>query len=211
MTEWVLPAEQLAEYERVRHELEHDPRWPRIVAVRARRLLAELQSEVSRSQRDVLAHDDGQPPRCKRPIDGGSDRRAGRAGPHASCIAASAIAATGTARSAASICRTCATPSIAQLIAADNLLDRAAERTEPWVEADGRRLQSRRPAGSASGQRQAGGLIAPCRGGQLYELDVRSICHNLLATLTRRPEAYHRKVLAGADGRNDVAGRFTTA
>ena len=39
----------------------------------------------------------------------------------------------------------------------------------------------------------------------LYELDVRSIGHNLLATLTRRPEAYHRKVLAGADGRNDVA------
>ncbi len=31
----------------------------------------------------------------------------------------------------------------------------------------------------------------------IYELDVRSICHNLLATLTRRPEAYHRKVLAG--------------
>ena len=40
----------------------------------------------------------------------------------------------------------------------------------------------------------------------LYELDVRSIAHNLLATLTRRPEAYHRKVLAGADDRNDVAG-----
>jgi alpha-amylase len=40
----------------------------------------------------------------------------------------------------------------------------------------------------------------------LYELDVRGIAHNLLATLTRRPEAYHRKVLAGADGRNDIAG-----
>ena len=54
-------------------------------------------------------------------------------------------------------------------------------------------------------QRQACG---PDRAGprrQLYELDVRSICHNLLATLTRRPEAYHRKVLAGTDGRNDVA------
>jgi len=49
-------------------------------------------------------------------------------------------------------------------------------------------------------------LLAPARGGQLYELDVRSICHNLLATLTRRPEAYHRKVLAGNNGRNDVAG-----
>ncbi len=33
----------------------------------------------------------------------------------------------------------------------------------------------------------------------MYELDVRSICHNLLATLSRRPEAYHQKVLAGPD------------
>ena len=40
-------------------------------------------------------------------------------------------------------------------------------------------------------------LVAPSRGGQLYELDVRSIGLNLLATLSRRPEAYHRQVLAG--------------
>jgi alpha-amylase len=31
----------------------------------------------------------------------------------------------------------------------------------------------------------------------LYELDARAICHNLLATLTRREEAYHVKVRAG--------------
>jgi len=39
--------------------------------------------------------------------------------------------------------------------------------------------------------------IAPGRGGRLYEWDVREISHNLLATLQRRPESYHRKVLAG--------------
>src|SRR5262249_23149468 len=42
-------------------------------------------------------------------------------------------------------------------------------------------------------------FIAPATGGHLYELDVRSICHNLLATFTRRPEAYHQKVAAGAN------------
>jgi alpha-amylase len=44
--------------------------------------------------------------------------------------------------------------------------------------------------------------VAPGRGGRLYELDVRAISHNLLATLQRRPEAYHAKVLSGpsADG-----------
>jgi alpha-amylase len=33
----------------------------------------------------------------------------------------------------------------------------------------------------------------------MTELDVRGIRHNLLATLSRQPEAYHRKVLAGAN------------
>ncbi len=48
--------------------------------------------------------------------------------------------------------------------------------------------------------------IAPGRGGRMYELDVRDIQHNLLATLQRRPESYHRKVLAGPnDGGDQVA------
>jgi alpha-amylase len=34
---------------------------------------------------------------------------------------------------------------------------------------------------------------------------VRPICHNLLATLTRHPEAYHRKVLAGASQSDGAA------
>lgn len=42
--------------------------------------------------------------------------------------------------------------------------------------------------------------IAPGRGGRIYEWDVRGISHNLLATLQRRPEAYHRQVLAGPSG-----------
>jgi alpha-amylase len=49
-------------------------------------------------------------------------------------------------------------------------------------------------------------LLAPAQSGQLYELDVRAICHNLQATLDRRPEAYHRKVLAGPhDQHGEVA------
>ena len=37
----------------------------------------------------------------------------------------------------------------------------------------------------------------------LYEIDVRSICLNLGATLARREEAYHRKVLAGPNAAGD--------
>ncbi|MEM8913015.1 MAG: alpha-amylase/4-alpha-glucanotransferase domain-containing protein, partial [Planctomycetota bacterium] len=48
--------------------------------------------------------------------------------------------------------------------------------------------------------------IDPASGGKLYELDVREISHNLLATLQRRPEPYHRKVLAGpSDHESDVS------
>jgi len=84
-----------------------------------------------------------------------------------------------------------------ELITADTLLDHAEGRPVPRVEAttgdfdfDGRtevRLSS-------------DGLdawLAPARGGMLYELDLRDQAHNLLATLDRRPEAYHAQVLAG--------------
>jgi 4-alpha-glucanotransferase len=46
---------------------------------------------------------------------------------------------------------------------------------------------------------------APARGGMLYELDVRAIQHNLLATIQRRPEVYHRKVRAGSKTEHGTA------
>ena len=39
--------------------------------------------------------------------------------------------------------------------------------------------------------------ISAQRGGQIYELDIRNIHHNLNATIQRRPELYHEKVLKG--------------
>ncbi len=48
--------------------------------------------------------------------------------------------------------------------------------------------------------------VAPGLGGRIYELDARGISHNLLATLQRRPESYHRKVLSGpSDNADDLA------
>ena len=46
-------------------------------------------------------------------------------------------------------------------------------------------------------------FLEPASGGRLYELDVRNIAHNLLATLSRRPEAYHQKVLSGPSRDDD--------
>lgn len=43
-------------------------------------------------------------------------------------------------------------------------------------------------------------FFKPERGGSLYELDLRVIAHNLLATLSRRPEAYHETIRRHAEG-----------
>ena len=79
------------------------------------------------------------------------------------------------------------------LIGADNLLDRAIGRPETWVEAaaDDFNFDARQEVRLTNDKLMA--LVAPSRGGQMIELDVRRIQHNLLATLARRPEAYPRK------------------
>jgi alpha-amylase len=89
------------------------------------------------------------------------------------------------------------------LIAAENLLDQATGRTRPYVEAvaDDYNFDARQEVRLASDKLVC--LLAPSAGGQMYELDVRTICHNLLATFSRRPEAYHRKVLAGANNHGE--------
>jgi len=90
-----------------------------------------------------------------------------------------------------------------QMIKADNTLNQFRESDEPALEAEVRDF-------NFDGQKEIrvanDALIAwfsPHHGGTMYELDVRDICHNLGATLGRRPEAYHRKVLAGRQNAAD--------
>jgi 4-alpha-glucanotransferase len=90
------------------------------------------------------------------------------------------------------------------LIAADNLLDQAENRRTPWVEASTDDLNfDGRPEVLLSNERLLA-YLAPARGGIMYELDVRAIQHNILATLARRPEAYHRSIAAGPNGAKNV-------
>ena len=97
------------------------------------------------------------------------------------------------------------------LIAADNLIDDQAGRglgegAQQWVELDTEdyNLDARNEVRLASNRLVT--FLSPSNGGELYEIDVRSICLNLGATLARREEAYHRKVLAGPNAAGgDVA------
>src|SRR5262249_14984933 len=93
------------------------------------------------------------------------------------------------------------------LIAADNLLEKISGRSGPWVQIDATdfNLDARKELRIANDRMAA--YFSPSRGGHLYELDIRSIRHNLLATLNRRPEMYHQKVRdagekQGAGGNN---------
>ncbi|MEM6799326.1 MAG: alpha-amylase/4-alpha-glucanotransferase domain-containing protein [Planctomycetota bacterium] len=90
------------------------------------------------------------------------------------------------------------------LIAADNLMDQYEGRGGQWVEIDAAdyTLDGRKEVRLASDRLVA--MLSPSEGGTLYEFDVRSICHNLLATLNRREEAYHRKVRAGQQTGDDA-------
>ena len=125
MTEWVLPSEQLSEYVHVRRELEHDPRWPRIARfvrggfwrnfkvkypetneMYARMMMVSRRLESLVKETGAVESMPAATPRtAKRSTTSCWSKPAGP------CIAVSAIAAIGTARSAAFICRTCATPS----------------------------------------------------------------------------------------------------
>ncbi|MBT6154158.1 MAG: DUF1926 domain-containing protein [Planctomycetaceae bacterium] len=92
------------------------------------------------------------------------------------------------------------------LIAADTALETAAERTDRWTQIDAAdfNLDARKEIRIA-GERLVA-YLAPSRGGHLYELDIRSTKHNLLATLNRRPEPYHQKVLEAGQRQRDGEG-----
>ncbi|MEX0710753.1 MAG: alpha-amylase/4-alpha-glucanotransferase domain-containing protein [Pirellulales bacterium] len=200
MTEWALPAEQLIEYERLKHELEHDPRWPSLsqfvrggywrnfkvkypesdeMYSRMLMISNKLQAAVEAEHEPELveaARTELYRGQCNCGYWHGAF--GGIYLPHL--------------RNAV----------YRNLIAADNLLQRAAGRAQPWIEAVAGdfNLDARQEVYLSNDKLAA--FISPYRGGQIYELDVRTICHNLLATLTRRPEAYHRKVLSGASGQD---------
>jgi 4-alpha-glucanotransferase len=201
MTEWALPVERQHDYDTMVHELEHDERWPRIRSfVRGgfwrnfKVKYPETNEMYARmmmvSRRFQEAEDSG--------VSGAEFQLARRELYRAQCNCSYWHGAFGGAY----------LPHLRNgvynhLIAAENLIDQATGRPKPYVEAvaDDYNFDARQEVRLASEKLVC--LLAPSAGGQLYELDVRSICHNLLATFARRPEAYHRKVLAGANANGE--------
>lgn len=195
MTEWALPVQRQLEYDDVVHEMQHDEHWPRIQRfVRGgfwrnfKVKYPESNEMYARmmfvSQRIEQARQAG--------VGGNDFHGAQQALYRGQCNCSYWHGAFGGIylphlRNAV----------YNQLIAAENLLDRALGLVGPQLEAtvDDYNFDARQEVRLSNDKLTC--LIAPASGGELYELDVRSICHNLLATLARRPEAYHRKVVRG--------------
>jgi alpha-amylase/alpha-mannosidase (GH57 family) len=91
------------------------------------------------------------------------------------------------------------------LIAAHNALDAAEGRTGPRVSAEVAdfNLDARQEVCLENDQLIA--FVRPAMGGHIYELDVRHALTNVLATLDRRPEAYHNAILVASQARNGSA------
>ncbi|MEO6809523.1 MAG: alpha-amylase/4-alpha-glucanotransferase domain-containing protein [Isosphaeraceae bacterium] len=89
------------------------------------------------------------------------------------------------------------------LIAAHNALDDAEGKVGPRasVEAGDFNLDARQEIRLESDRLIA--FLRPANGGQIYELDCRRTLTNVLATLDRRPEAYHRTIAAAALGHRE--------
>ena len=84
------------------------------------------------------------------------------------------------------------------LIAAHNALDEAEGKTGPRaaIEVADFNLDARKEVRLENSRLIA--YVRPATGGHVYELDVRDVMVNVLATLDRRPEAYHATILTAA-------------
>lgn len=195
MTEWALPQEQLVEYDHISHELQHDPRWQSIKKfVRGgfwRNFKVKYPEADEMYCRMMMVSR-----RLQEMLETGSvDEKVEQARTElyrAQCNCAHWHGAFGGLylphlRNAV----------YKHLIAADTLLEKAAGRSGAWIEAaaDDFNFDARQEVSLANDKLMA--MVTPSHGGWMTELDVRAIEHNLLATLARRPEAYHRKVLGG--------------
>lgn len=195
MTEWALPTEKQVEYDHLVHDMEHDERWQRIKPFMSggfwrnfKVKYPETNEMYARmmyvSQLVQQAEDDG--------CDSKTIEQARDWLYRGQCNCSYWHGAFGGVylphlRNAV----------YQSLIRAEKTIEQVTRSDFEWAEAiagdfnfDGRQE-------IRLGNEQIVSWIAPNDGGQIYELDLLNIEHNLLATIQRRPESYHEKVLRG--------------
>jgi alpha-amylase len=210
MTEWALPAELQVQYEHLAHEMEHDGRWPRLrrfvrggfwrnfkVKYPESNDMYCRMFEVSRRLQQMDPDETCSSDQNSDPVKAEALDIARQELYRGQCNCSYWHGAFGGLylphlRNAV----------YAHLIAADTAIEEASGKIGPWLEANAGdyNLDARQEIRLANDKLVA--YVTPSQGGQLYELDIRALPINLLATLTRRPEAYHEKVLQSAGRQN---------
>lgn len=201
MTEWALPVERQQEFESISHELESDWRWPRIRSFMQGGFWRNFKSKYSEtaemyarmmyvSRRLESAGEDCDPGL----LDQARDHLY-----RGQCNCAYWHGAFGGVylphlRNAV----------YHHLIVADNLIDQATNSpTQCQIRAADFNFDLSSEVLLSNPELMA--WFQPAVGGHLYELDIRSIGHNALATMQRRPEVYHEKIRRGANSSHQEA------
>jgi 4-alpha-glucanotransferase len=202
MTEWALPASKLVAYNHLTHELEHDPRSAEIKQFLRGGFWRnfkvkypesdEMYGRLLQVSQRVAAGDDADPSVLT---------HARQELYRAECNCAWWHGAFGGLylphlRNAI----------YGHLIAADNILLENEHRDDSWTDAQAADLNLDGAPEVCLGNSRLAAYFNPRRGGMLYELDLRVIYHNLLATLARRPEAYHATILKHAQAQQQSGG-----
>ena len=195
MTEWAMPVNRQVEHDELVHQLEHDSKWEQIQSfmgggfwrnfkvkypetndmysrmMYVSRLLEQAEAQGCNQQAIDVARDHLYQGQCNCPYWHGAF--GGIYLPHL--------------RNAI----------YTHLIMAESILEKAMGRPNHWIEATSEdyNFDGRTEIRLANDQLVA--WISAQTGGQIYELDLREIGHNLGATVQRRPELYHAKVLQG--------------
>lgn len=92
------------------------------------------------------------------------------------------------------------------LITAEDKLLEIEKGTDPWVEVSFRDYDLDDEEEVKISSDQLAAYLKPSMGGALYELDIKSVRHNLLSTLNRRREPYHRKIRKAAEEQQSGGG-----
>ncbi len=203
MTEWAMPVQRQVEYDELVHQLENDPRWNQIQSFMGGGFWRNFKVKYPESNQmySRMMYVSGLLQQAEQ--NGCNDQVLAAARDHlyqGQCNCSYWHGAFGGIylphlRNAV----------YKHLLTAETLLEKGMGRPDAWVEAttddynfDGRpeiRLANDRLVTWVSAQ----------TGGQIYELDLRNIGHNLGASIQRRPELYHAKVLQGENLNDDQA------
>jgi alpha-amylase len=186
MTEWALPAARLSAYQQLVRELEHDSRWQRIQPFLRGGYWRNFKNRYPETQEMYCRM--LQVSRLLQVAEG--DAYEARLELYrAQCNCAWWHGAFGGLylphlRNAV----------YQHLLAAENAVLAAAKRPRTWIEAQVEDSNLDGAAEVCLRNNHLAAYLNPQNGGSLYELDILPIKHNVLATLARRPEAYHNAI-----------------